>query len=160
MMPQAISSGIRLGRAQPASRLNSVALTVTPLTVMDSMLKLYRVFAAITIYLLWPSLPVDAQVPPPNGSVPGAYEPVPDYVGSSAGLSFRNAINDRFSGVQPTSPKIVNLNFVNLPGDQDGLLIFCRDCQPTIPCSNGGPGAWAFGQNGVWSCTAPNVPGN
>src|SRR6185312_5486901 len=37
---------------------------------------------------------------------------------------------------------------------------FCKDCQPTIPCANAGPGAWAFGQNGAWTCTAPNTTGN
>jgi hypothetical protein len=126
------------------------------------MLKLNRAFTAFSICLpmLTLAAPVCAQVPPPNLSVPGAYQPVPDYVGATAGLSFRNAINDRFSGVQPTAPKIVTLHFANLPTEEDGLLIFCRDCQPTIPCSNSGPGAWAFGQNGAWTCTAPNAAGN
>src|ERR1022692_110425 len=129
---------------------------------MDSMLNLTRAFAAVTICILLLSLVarVGAQVPPPNLPVPGGFQAMPDYVGTNAGLSFRNAINDRFSGAQPTSPKIVNLHFANLPSEEDGLLIFCRDCQPTIPCSNSGPGAWAFGQNGAWTCTAPNVPGN
>jgi len=131
-------------------------------TVMDSMLKLNRVFAAVTIGISLSSFiaPVRAQVPPPNLPASGGYQPVPDYVGTNAGLSFRGAINDRFSGVQATAPKIVTLTFANLPSEEDGLMIFCRDCQPTIPCSNSGSGAWAFGQNGAWTCTAPNAPAN
>jgi hypothetical protein len=123
------------------------------------MTKLLRVSVSVTILFasfLIPA-PVRAQqnLPPP-----GAYQAIPDFIGNRAGLSFRGAINDRFSGVQPISPRITNQNFANLPAEQDGLLIFCKDCQQTIPCAHNGSGAWAFGQNGVWSCTAPNTAGN
>ena len=123
------------------------------------MMKLLGVSAAVTILFLCVIfvVPVRAQqnLPPP-----GAYQLIPDFTGNNAGLSFRGAINDRFAGVQPISPRITNQNFSSLPAEKDGLLIFCKDCKQTIPCANGGPGAWAFGQNGVWTCTAPNTAGN
>jgi hypothetical protein len=93
----------------------------------------------------------------PPGST---YQPIPDFVGTSAGLSFRGAINDRFSGAQTITPRVTDQPFSSLPSEQDGLLLFCQDCQATIPCAGGGTGAWAFGQKGVWTCTAPNAPGN
>jgi hypothetical protein len=83
---------------------------------------------------------------------PGAYQPIPDYSGTNAGLLFRQAINNRFSGVQPISPAIVSLSFANLPAEQDGTLFYCIDCQKVSPCLSGGAGAWALGQNGAWSC--------
>jgi len=83
---------------------------------------------------------------------PGAYQPIPDYSGTNAGLLFRQAINNRFSGAQPISPAIVSLSIANLPTEQDGTLFYCIDCQKTSPCTSGGPGAWAMGQNGAWSC--------
>ncbi len=86
---------------------------------------------------------------------PGAYQPIPNYTGIGAGLLFRNAINDRFSGVQPVSPTIVNLAFTNLPTEQDGALIYCNNCVAAVPCAAGGAGAWAFGAQGQWECTAP-----
>jgi hypothetical protein len=88
---------------------------------------------------------------------PGAYQPIPNYTGVGAGLLFRGAINDRFSGVQPISPTIVSLAFSNLPPEQDGALIFCNDCQRANPCASGGAGAWAFGAQGQWQCIAPGV---
>jgi hypothetical protein len=92
-----------------------------------------------------------------GGNLPpsGAYQPIPNYTGIGAGLLFRNAINDRFSGVQPVSPTIVNLSFANLPAEQDGALIYCNDCVAAVPCAAGGSGAWAFGAQGQWECTAP-----
>src|SRR5271167_2485494 len=132
---------------------------LAPATVIQSMMKLPRVSAAVTILLLclFLSAPLRAQqnLPPP-----GAYQAIPDYTGNSAGFSFRGAINDRLSGVQPISPRITSQTFSSLPAEQDGLLIFCKDCRQTIPCASSGIGAWAFGQNGVWTCTAPNTAGN
>jgi hypothetical protein len=90
----------------------------------------------------------------------GAYQPIPNYTGVGAGLLFRNAINDRFSGVQPISPIIVNLSLGNLPPESDGALIYCNDCKQTNPCSSGGSGAWAFGAQGQWECTAPGLGGS
>jgi hypothetical protein len=86
---------------------------------------------------------------------PGAYQPIPNYTGVGAGLLFRNAINDRFSGVQPVSPTIVNLAFANLPTEQDGALIYCNDCVAAVPCAAGGSSVWAFGAQGQWECAAP-----
>lgn len=94
-----------------------------------------------------------AQVPPPNNPPPGAYQPIPNFSGVGAGLLFRSAINDRFSGVQPIAPAIASLTFANLPTEQDGLLYFCKDCLRTSPCISGGSGAWAMGERGVWRCT-------
>ena len=85
---------------------------------------------------------------------PGAYQPIPDYSGTNAGLLFREAINDRLSGAQPISPTFVSLSFANLPVEQDGTLFYCTDCQKASPCTGGGSGAWAQGQNGAWSCAA------
>jgi hypothetical protein len=122
------------------------------------MTKLLRVFAPLMILTICAiAAPVCAQqnLPPP-----GAYQPIPDFTGNLAGLAFRGAINDRLSGVQPITPRVTDQTFSSLPAETDGLLIFCKDCQQAIPCAGGGPGAWAFGQNGVWTCTAPNAAGN
>lgn len=100
------------------------------------------------------------QVSSPNFPAPGGYQPIPNFSGPGAGLQFRTAINDRFGGSQAISPKFVGLSFSNLPAEQDGLLVYCADCQQTVPCSGGGSGAWAFGQNGQWTCSAPNTPGD
>lgn len=123
------------------------------------MMKLPRVSAAVTIVSLCclSAAPLYAQQNLPPA---GAYQPIPDFTGNNAGLAFRGAINDRLSGVQPISPRITDQTFSSLPAEKDGLLIFCKDCQQTIPCAQGGTGAWAFGQNGVWTCTAPNAAGN
>jgi hypothetical protein len=123
------------------------------------MMKLPRLYAAVTILFLGVifATPLRAQLNlPPLGS----YQAIPDFTGSNAGHAFRGAINDRLSGTQPISPMITNQTFASLPAEKDGLLIFCKDCLPTIPCAHGGSGAWAFGQNGVWTCTAPNAAGN
>jgi hypothetical protein len=122
-------------------------------------MKLLRVSAALTMVVLCCLFPArlgaQQNLPPA-----GAYQLIPDFIGTNAGLAFRGAINDRLSGVQPISPRITNQTFSSLPAEQDGLLIFCKDCRQTIPCANSGTGAWAFGQNGVWTCTAPNAAGN
>ena len=44
--------------------------------------------------------------------------------------------------------------FASLPAEQDGLLLWCKDCQATSHCSAGGAGAWAMGSRGAWSCAA------
>lgn len=116
-----------------------------------------RVSAAVTIVCLTLCAPLHAQQNLPPGAT---YQPIPDFTGTNAGLSFRGAINDRFSGAQTITPRVTDQPFSSLPSEQDGLLLFCQDCQPTIPCASGGTGAWAFGQKGVWTCTAPNAAGN
>src|SRR2546430_1145421 len=112
---------------------------VTPASVVRSMMNLLRTFAAISAFCICLIFvaPLHAQQNLPSA---GAYQPIPDFTGSNAGLSFRGAINDRFSGVQPITPRVTNQTFASLPTEKDGLLIFCKDCQPTIPCANGGPG--------------------
>ncbi len=102
---------------------------------------------ALAIWILLASL-VKAQNLPP----PGAYQPIPNFTGVGAGLQFRQAINDRLSGIQPIAPTIVNVAFASFPAEQDGTLIYCNNCTKTIPCAAGGNGAWAMGQNGQWTC--------
>ena len=105
---------------------------------------------------------VSAQNLPP----PGAYQPIPNFTGVGAGLQFREAINERMSGAQPILPLVVGPNFANLPAEQDGLLLYCKDCKRATPCVGGGSGAWARGNRGAWSCaidaleTSLNANGN
>src|SRR5271166_6167685 len=119
---------------------------IAPATVIQSMMKLLRVSAPVTMFFLCVLFvaPLHAQQNLPPA---GAYQAIPDFTGNNAGLSFRGAINDRLSGVQPISPRITNQTFSSLPAEKDRLLIFCKDCEQTIPCAHGGAGAWAFGQN-------------
>ncbi len=125
---------------------------------MHRRLRFVAIAVAVSTLLL--AYPVHAQLPPQNLPPPGGYQAIPNFSGPGAGLLFRTAINDRFSGVQQISPRLVTLDFANLPAEQDGLLLYCSDCQKAIPCASGGSGAWAFGQNGQWTCTAPNAPAN
>src|SRR5208283_1594715 len=99
--------------------------------------------------------PVQSQqnLPPPGG-----YQPIPNFTGTDAGLDFRNAINDRLSGVQPIAPRVGTVPFANLGAEQDGSLLYCADCQATLPCSPGGTGAWASGTMGQWQCNSPIIP--
>jgi hypothetical protein len=83
---------------------------------------------------------------------PGAYQPIPNFTGVGAGLQFREAINDRFSGAQSILPMVVGPTFANLPAEQDGFLLYCKDCKRATPCVSGGSGAWARGSRGIWSC--------
>ena len=64
---------------------------------------------AIAAYVKW--------FAPPSAS----YQPIPNFTGLGAGLQFRQAINDRFSGIQPIAPTVVKLAFANLPTEQDRL---------------------------------------
>ncbi len=89
---------------------------------------------------------------------PGGYQPIPNFTGQDAGLDFRNAINDRFSGVQPIAPRVGSVPFASLGPEQDGAVLYCSDCQATLPCTAGGTGAWASGTMGQWQCNAPIVP--
>ena len=88
---------------------------------------------------------------------PGGYKPIPNFTGQDAGLDFRNAINDRFSGVQPIAPRVGSVTFANLGPEQDGATLYCSDCQATLPCTSGGTGALATGAHGQWQCNAPPV---
>src|ERR1700722_800456 len=83
-----------------------------------------------------------SNVPPPGG-----YIPIPNFTGTDAGLDFRNAINDRFSGAQSIAPRVGNVTFANLGPEQNGSVLYCTDCRPTLVCSGGGSGAWASGNN-------------
>ena len=106
-----------------------------------------RAMFAATI-LLVVSAGARAQNLPP----PGAYQPIPNFTGVGAGLQFRGAINARFSGAQPIEPSIVTPTFSNLPPEQDGMILFCKDCRSATPCVSGGAGAWALGTRGQWAC--------
>jgi Pectate lyase superfamily protein len=81
------------------------------------------------------------------------YLPIPNYSGIGAGKLFREAINARFSGLLPSSPLITSVPFSQMPGERDGLILWCSDCMRTTPCSGGGAGAWAFGSRSAWSCS-------
>ena len=84
-------------------------------------------FAAMILLLV--SAGAYAQNLPP----PGAYQPIPNFTGVGAGLQFRGAINARFSGAQPIEPSIVTPTFGNLPPEQDGMILFCKDCRSATP---------------------------
>src|SRR5580692_6699921 len=79
--------------------------------------------------------------PQPNLPPPGGYNLIPNFTGPDAGLAFRDAINDRFSGVQPIVPRVGTVPFANLGPEQDGASLYCSDCQSTLPCTAGGTGA-------------------
>src|SRR5437588_5949218 len=49
--------------------------------------------------------------------------------------------------------KVGPVAFVNLPAETNGTAILCTDCQTQNPCVAGGPGAYAYGINGAWSCS-------
>ncbi len=83
-----------------------------------------------------------------------AVSPITNFVGAGAGAQFRQAINDRLYGAQPITPAFGKVAFSALPGEADGALLYCTNCSKTTPCTVGGPGAFAFGQNGNWSCSA------
>ena len=95
------------------------------------------------------------QIPPLNLPPQGGYHPLPNFSGVDAGRDFRDALNDRFSGNQPISPKIVSLPFASLAAEQDGLVVYCNDCKRSLPCSPGGSGALAIGVNGQYECNTP-----
>ena len=109
----------------------------------------FSVFSVSLFALVAISRSVSAQNLPP----PGAYQPIPNFTGVGAGLQFREAINNRLSGTQPILPMVVGPTFANLPAEQDGVILYCKDCKRSTPCGNGGQGAWALGTRGVWSCT-------
>jgi hypothetical protein len=88
------------------------------------------------------------------------YSGIPNYTGPGAGHNFRDAINQRFSGVMPISPLIVSRPFATLPAPQDGMILFCNDCKRTTPCSGGGSGAFILGTRGIWSCSNPALEEN
>ena len=86
------------------------------------------------------------------GAAAAQYQPIPNFTGIGAGFNFRQAINQHLSGAQSIAPRIVGLSFASLPGEQDGLLLWCKDCQAATPCRAGGAGAWAMGSRGAWAC--------
>jgi hypothetical protein len=109
----------------------------------------FSVFSVSVLALAISLTSASAQNLPP----PGAYKPIPNFTGVGAGLQFREAINDRFSGAQPMAPEFVAPSFANLPAEQDGALLYCKDCRRSTPCVSGGSGAWALGTRGNWSCS-------
>jgi hypothetical protein len=91
------------------------------------------------------------------GTAAAQYQPIPNFTGVGAGYNFRQAINQRFSGAQAISPTIVSVPFASLPTEQDGMLLWCNDCEETTPCASGGGGAFARGARGVWACAADTL---
>src|SRR5277367_3668835 len=116
--------------------------------LMDLRLRILRALAFTAMLVLVATVHVGAQNLPP----PGAYQPIPNFTGVGAGLQFREAINERFSGAQPIARSVVTPTFANLPAEQDGMLLYCTDCKRTTPCVGGGSGAWALGDGGNFSC--------
>jgi len=112
------------------------------------------VAAIVKMAALFVLAPAFAQGPP-NLPPSGAYLPIPNFTGVGAGAQFRAAINDRFAGTQQIAPAVVSPAFANLPTEQDGLLVYCADCERATPCVSGGSGAWALGTRGQWSCSTP-----
>ncbi|MDO8430820.1 MAG: hypothetical protein Q7S58_00270 [Candidatus Binatus sp.] len=110
----------------------------------------FKVAAALLAAVALTIALAEAQSLPP----PGAYRPIPNFTGVGAGLLFRTAINDRFSGVEPIAPTLISIAFADLPQEEDGGEFYCHDCQATTPCTGGGAGAWVFGERGVWNCVA------
>jgi hypothetical protein len=133
------------------SRSDSEALDESRRMVMDlrRMISpaIWRALSAAMI-LLVVSAGARAQNLPP----PGSYQPIPNFTGVGAGLEFREAINNRFSGAQQIAPATVTPSFSSLPPEQDGVILYCKDCKSATPCVSGGAGAWALGTRGQWSC--------
>jgi len=127
---------------------------------MDLKRKISRALRDVTfaaMILLIASAGARAQNLPP----PGAYQPIPNFTGVGAGLQFREAINDRFSGAQPIAPTLVPVTAAQLaavPAINGGLL-YCSNCQGNSSCSPGGTGSVAFGMGGDWNCNLANAGG-
>ena len=86
------------------------------------------------------------------------YNPIPNFTGTLAGQQFRNALNNKLSGADPISPRLVPITFSQLPVTvTQGQLYYVTDGAPGTPCAGGGPGAIAMGMGNVWSCGP--VPG-
>ena len=92
------------------------------------------------------------------GIAAAQYQPIPNFSGVAAGVSFRNAINQRFGGQVPISPEILTTTFGTLPAAQTGDILWCKDCTPGGTCAGNGPGSWAFAGNGIWTCLYPSSP--
>jgi len=89
--------------------------------VMNLKRKISRMLRGVTFaatILVVASVEALAQNLPP----PGAYQPIPNFTGVGAGLQFREAINDRFSGAQAIAPSIASTAFANLPPDEQLAL--------------------------------------
>jgi hypothetical protein len=84
-----------------------------------------------------------------------AFNFIPNFAGNDAALL--NAINDRFSGAQPSSPRLKTFSFAQLPAERDGWSFWCPDCALTNPCTGNGPGATARGESGRYNCAASAV---
>ena len=127
---------------------------------MDLKRKISRTLRGVTfaaMVLLVASAKALAQNLPP----PGAYQPIPNFTGVGAGLQFREAINERFSGAQPIAPTLVPITAAQLaamPAINGGLL-YCTNCQGNASCSSGGTGSVAFGMGGDWNCSLANAGG-
>src|SRR5208282_3402425 len=131
---------------------------------MSSKRNVRRVSATIALAsaILGAILALDpgVQAQSPNLPPAGSYQAIPNFTGVGAGALFRQAINNRFSGAQPVSPTVTNVPFASLPAELDGMMIFCRDCKLTSPCTASGSGAWALGARGQWTCAGGPLEAN
>ena len=114
-------------------------------------LSVFSVFAFALVMISLSS--ADGQnLPPPRDC-----QPIASFTAVGAGLQFREAINNRLSGGQPILPMVVSPTFANLPAEQDGVILSCKDCKRTTPCGSGGQGASALGACGQWYCRISNL---
>ncbi len=127
---------------------------------MDLKRKISRTLRGVTLAAMIPLL-ASAQARAQNLPPPGSYQPIPDFTGVGAGLQFREAINDRFSGAQPIAPTLVPVTAAQLVAMPaiDGGLLYCSNCQGNSSCSSGGTGSVAFGMGGDWNCNLANAGG-
>lgn len=42
--------------------------------------------------------------------------------------------------------------FATLTAQEDGVVMWCRDCTKATPCAGSGTGAYAKRMNGAWDC--------
>src|SRR5208283_1004818 len=153
-MPRKAFTGLRTGSEVTDGSGRAGAM------VMELRRKISRTLRAVTFaatILLVASAQALAQNLPP----PGAYQPIPNFTGVGAGLQFREAINDRFSGAQPIATTLVPVTAAQLaavPAINGGLL-YCSNCHGNSSCSSGGNGSVAFGMGGDWNCNLANAGG-
>ena len=84
----------------------------------------------------------------PNLAPPGTFQPIQNWTAVGTGSLFRGGINDRVSRARRMAPAIATASFANLPIEQDGMSIYCLDCQLASLCTGTGTGAWALGVRG------------
>lgn len=67
--------------------------------------------------------------------------------------STQNTLVTAFTVKGNGAVQLQSVTFTNLPTVANGYLIYCSDCTAgSSPCSSGGSGALAVGQNSAWKC--------